>query len=192
MPFCKSPNVTLTWNFQGAPKFVLSDWKLVPPPKRTKRTEWNREKLEFSRVTLHEVTQGREQSLGPSLAPWTCLCWLTVALGKSFWLSAHLQVSHQLHLPDLPRAQVATWAGFSSPGRQELVEFPHEILSYSPGAEWQHWVLGGLMISQGQLAQQVKEGVLRHQVQNFNPITPGLENFLANSFSPSSFYIFLS
>lgn len=145
MPFCKSTNVTLTWNFQGAPKFVLSDWKLVPPPKRTKRTEWNREKLEFSRVTLHEVTQEREQSLGPSLAPWTCLCWLTVALGKSFWLSAHLQVSHQFHLPDLPRAQVATWAGFSSPGRQELVEFPHEMLSYlsrswvtamSPG--WPH------------------------------------------------------
>lgn len=25
MPFCKSPNVTLTWNFQGAPKFALSD-----------------------------------------------------------------------------------------------------------------------------------------------------------------------
>lgn len=89
MPFCKSPNVTLTWNFQGAPKFVLSDWKLVPAPKRTKRSEWNREKWEFSRVTLHEVTQRRVQSLGPSLAPWTCLCWLTMALGKSFQLSAH-------------------------------------------------------------------------------------------------------
>lgn len=75
-------------------------------------------------------------------------------------------------------------------GDRNLWNFPMKCSPTSPGAEWQHWVLGGLMISQGQLAQQVKEGVLRHQAQNFNPITPGLENFLANWFSSSSFYIF--
>lgn len=41
-----------------------------------------------------------------------------------------LQVSHQLHLTDLPMAQVGTWVGFSYKGRKELLEFPYNMLFY--------------------------------------------------------------
>lgn len=75
-------------------------------------------------------------------------------------------------------------------GDRNFWNFPMKCSPASPGAEWQHPVLGGLTISQGQIVQQVKKGVLRHQAQNFNPSSLGLGNLLANWFSSSFFFTF--
>ena len=76
-----------------------------------------------------QMTQGIQHSFRNKSA---CLCADSLCPWASHFsaLLISLQVSHQLHLTDLPIAQAATWVGFIHKDRQELSEFPHNMLFY--------------------------------------------------------------